>query len=117
HVHELYVTVGGKWTHANLTGRAEASPAVGSALSGYEWAAGNSKQVAYIDSVGDVQELYVIPGAQWSQENRSANAGAEQAAIGPALSGFQAANSAIVLYLDSTSLGHWLTMTERTKRS
>ncbi|MEU7062091.1 hypothetical protein, partial [Streptomyces sp. NPDC046197] len=57
HVHELYVTVGGKWKHADLMDQTRwmvspAPPASGTALSGYEWAAGNSKQVVYLDSAG-----------------------------------------------------------------
>ncbi|MGX4691545.1 hypothetical protein [Streptomyces sp. JNUCC 63] len=110
HVHELYVTSGGNWAHADLTRQAGASPAVGSALSGYEWAGGrNSKQVAYIDSAGDVQELYVTPEAFWLHEDLSARFEIPPAASGTALSGFQGQEkSANVFVLASDGNVYWL---------
>jgi hypothetical protein len=60
----------------------------GSPLSGYEWAAGNSKQVVYLDGAGHVHELFVTTGA-WAHADLSALAGAPPAVAGSPLSGYQ----------------------------
>jgi hypothetical protein len=67
HIHELFVSVGGTWAHADLTQLAGAPPADTNApsLAGYQWKTQGSKQVAYLTSDGHIHELFVSTGGTW----------------------------------------------------
>lgn len=110
-VHELWVVVGGGWEHVNLTARTGAPPAAsGSALVGYEWSAGNSKQVVYLDTAGHVWELYVIQGSDWQHADLTLRTGAPPAADGSSLTAYEWAidKSKQVMYLDDAGHVHQL---------
>jgi hypothetical protein len=77
HIHELFVSVGGSWSHADLTRLADApQPASDTAFAGYEWKAGGSKQVVYITADGHIHELFVSVGGSWSHADLTQVAGA-----------------------------------------
>ena len=65
HIHEIYVTFGGSWKHADLTQLAGAPPCVGWNMSGYAWNMGGTKQVAYVGANDHIYELYVGVGHSW----------------------------------------------------
>jgi hypothetical protein len=66
HIHELSVSVGGTWAHADLSQVSHApAPDFNSPLIGYEWATGNSKQVAYVAD-GRIHEMAVPTGGSWA---------------------------------------------------
>jgi hypothetical protein len=70
HVHELYIPAGGKWANNDLTvlsGNGVA-PAPGSALDGY-MAEDSGQHVNFIGTDGHVHELYIHPGAQWTNND------------------------------------------------
>ena len=67
HVHELSAPVGAPWSDADLTQQVGAQPAgPGAPLAGYDWQAGGSKHVAYLDDAGHVHELSFPPGGPWT---------------------------------------------------
>src|SRR5262249_4750499 len=77
HIHELFVSVGGSWSHADLTQMTRApQPAPDTAFAGYEWEAGSSKQVVYITADGHIHELVVSVGGSWSHEDLTQITGA-----------------------------------------
>jgi hypothetical protein len=89
HVHELYVTPGAAWAHADLTSLAAgAPPAVGTALAAYSWEVGRSKQVVYLDANGHVHELYVTLGGGWAHADLTSLAAGAPPAVGPSLVGY-----------------------------
>ncbi len=49
HVMELLLGYGDPWQWVDLTTLTGAPPASGSALAGYTWSAGGTKQVVYVD--------------------------------------------------------------------
>jgi hypothetical protein len=111
HVHELSVELGKNWSAADLTQEATAPAAVsGSALSGYEWTAGKSKQVVYLDVEGHVHELFIVKGGQWEHADLTAKTGASGAAKGSALTGYDWVTGASkqVSYLDGVGHLHQL---------
>ncbi len=114
HVHELSLTTGGQWFHADLTQLTNATPAAaGSALVGYAWAAGKSKQVVYLDIQGHVHELWIVAGAgHWSHADLTELIHAPAAVAGSALAAyaFTAGNSKQVCYFDLEGHVHELSI-------
>jgi hypothetical protein len=89
HVHELSLVDGGLWADADLTGAANAPGAApGSPLSGFEWAAGSTRHIGYIDATGHVNELSWTPGPGWEHTDLTGLTGAPAAAAGSPLAGF-----------------------------
>jgi hypothetical protein len=77
HIHELFVAVGGSWSHADLTRMTGApQPAPDTAFAGYEWEAGGSKQVVYLTADGHIHELFVAMGGSWSHADLTQMTGA-----------------------------------------
>ena len=113
-VHELATTADGQWADLNLTQRTGAPAAVAnSALSAYQWAAGNSKQVVYLDVLGHVHELSVTAGGQWAHIDLTKYTGAPAAWTLSSLPGYQwvAGKSKQVVYLDAAGHVHELSGT------
>ena len=79
HIHELVATVGGKWSHADLTAIA-ATPAAASVIDGYAWEAGKAKQVVFTTADGHIHELVVTVGGKWSHADLTAITAAPAAA-------------------------------------
>jgi hypothetical protein len=78
HIHELYVRPGGAWAHADLTQLAGA-PLPYVVINAYAWEAGKSKQVVFLGSsqnAQEVHELFVGVGGKWSHANLTGFAGA-----------------------------------------
>jgi hypothetical protein len=114
HIHELYVTRGIPWSHADLTDLAGApAAAANSPLSGYAWEAYNSKQVVYLTPDGHVHELYVTPGIPWSHADLTDLAGAPAAAANSPLSAYawEAYNTKQLVYLTPDGHVHELYVT------
>ena len=69
HIHELFVPVGGSWGHADLTDLTKAAGAPPASLNcqivGYQWRAGDAKQVVYRTDDGHIDELFVSVGGSW----------------------------------------------------
>jgi len=65
HVIELFAAGGNSWQWVDLTDLTKAPLSDGTALTGYAWSAGRTKQVAYVDSQGHVIELFVAAGNPW----------------------------------------------------
>src|SRR5690349_20383227 len=64
-VRELVKGYESPWQSANLTELTGAPPPSGTALVGYDWSAGGTKQVVYVDAQGHVIELFVSAGDSW----------------------------------------------------
>ena len=79
HVHELCITLGGNWTHADLTQLIKAPSATGTVLAAYGWEAGRSKQVVYLTGDGHVHELCVVVNGGWGHADLSQITGAPPA--------------------------------------
>ena len=65
HIIELFVARGSPWQWVDLTVLTGAPPPGGSALVGYDWPNGQTKQVVYVDDQGHVIELYVARASPW----------------------------------------------------
>ena len=65
HVIELVVAAGNPWQWIDLTELTGAPPPSDTALAGYAWSAGGTKQVVYVDGQGHVIELFVAAGNPW----------------------------------------------------
>ena len=65
HVIELVVAAGSQWQWIDLTELTGAPPPSDTALAGYAWSAGGTKQVVYVDGQGHVIELVVAAGNPW----------------------------------------------------
>lgn len=66
-MHELFVPVGGSWSHADLTQLGDAPrPDLDHNFAGFEWGAGRTKQVAYVANDFDIHEVFVEVGGSWS---------------------------------------------------
>jgi hypothetical protein len=103
-VNELFRRLGQDWRYANLSEASKAPAAAhDSKLSGYQWTAGNTKQVVYLDSAGHVHELYCAVGGNWLHGPLSEMTGAQPAALGSAIVGYewQLENCKQVVYLDA----------------
>jgi hypothetical protein len=100
HIMEMHVTAGGQWRLADLTMIAQAPLAntIGGIV-GYDWPAGRSKQVVYVDANYRVQELYVQEGDYWHCADLTAATCAPRVQQGP-IAGFawSAANTKQVVY-------------------
>src|SRR6185437_14205689 len=79
-IHELWVTPGGAWKHANLSQLANAPLGWNGFLlvSAYPWQSGRSKQVVYIAEDGHVHELFLVltTGSAWKHADLTAITGA-----------------------------------------
>ena len=87
HVHELMVSIGGPWRHQDLTDLTGTPLAQTSALSGYIWQGGGTKQVVYIGTDGDIYELVAGADNQWKYTDLT-EVTAAPLADGSALVGF-----------------------------
>ncbi|MDQ3957048.1 MAG: hypothetical protein M3273_01870 [Actinomycetota bacterium] len=80
-VHELYVTAGGSWKHANLT-KLTGSPPHGQTavphLKAFGFEAGAGKSVVYFDDFGNLHELSVRTGGKWAHTDLMEATGAPQ---------------------------------------
>src|SRR6266567_1690337 len=101
HVIELFVAAGMPWQWADLTALAGAHRSNGAALTGYDWSAGGTKQVAYVDEQGHVIELFVAAGTPWQWADLTTLTGAPLADQGT-LTGYDWLNGGTkqVAYVD-----------------
>ena len=76
HIIELFVARGSPWQWVDLTVLTGAPPPNGSALAGYDWPNGQTKQVVYVDDQGHVIELFVARGSPWQWVDLTALTGA-----------------------------------------
>jgi len=76
HIIELFVARDSPWQWVDLTALTGAPPPGDSALAGYAWSAGGTKQVAYVDDQGHVIELFVARGSPWQWVDLTALTGA-----------------------------------------
>src|SRR5260370_713291 len=99
HIQEMHVGPGGQWQVVDLTALTGAPLAEGTHIVGYDWPAGRSKQVVYVDSNYHVQELYVKENDYWHCADLMAATGAPRIQKGP-IAGFawSAANTKEVVY-------------------
>ncbi|MBA2680892.1 MAG: hypothetical protein H0U76_21160 [Ktedonobacteraceae bacterium] len=72
HIQQLYTSGNGQWDVLDLTRKAQAPLADGTALTGYEWAQGGSKQIDYVDPLGHIQELASSDGITWTVSDLTA---------------------------------------------
>ena len=72
HIQQLSSSSEGQWDVTDLTRKAQAPLASGTAITGYEWTPGGSKQVVYIDQRGHVQELASGNGTDWRASDLTA---------------------------------------------
>ena len=79
HIHELWISEGGMWQHADLMTLAGAPLADSRFLVGYVWPEGGTKQVAYLGQDGHVHELWVNVGGAWQHADLSMITGAPPA--------------------------------------
>ena len=87
HIHELLSGVDGPWKHTDLMAETGAPPAGDTALAGYAWEDGKTKQVVYTGSDGNVYELVFRQDRRWSFVDLTSLTGAPLAA-GSALAAF-----------------------------
>src|SRR6266487_242958 len=101
HVIELFVARGSPWQWVDLTTLTGAPPLGDSALAGYAWSAGGTKQVAYRDQKSHIIELFVAEGSPWQWVDLTALTGAPPPG-GPALAGYDWPNGQTkqVAYVD-----------------
>lgn len=66
HIYELVADRSGTWTYADLMQLTGAPLAAGSALAGYAWETGGTKQVVYVGLNRHVYELTYSAGGTWS---------------------------------------------------
>jgi hypothetical protein len=64
HIHELCVSAGGSWQHADLSALTGAPPAI-QITAGYSWNAGNSKQIVFVGDDSHLHELSTVSGQNW----------------------------------------------------
>jgi hypothetical protein len=76
HVIELFVSAGRPWQWVDLTDLTGAPLPFDTALTGYAWSTGGTKQAAYVDKQGHVIELFVAAGRPWQWANLSELTGA-----------------------------------------
>lgn len=64
HVHELWMSTGGTWQHADVSALTGAPPAV-RVTAGYSWAEGHSKQIVFVGDDHHIHELCAEAGKPW----------------------------------------------------
>ena len=106
HVQEMHVAPEGQWQLTDLTQLTGAPLAEGTHIVGYDWAAGESKQVVYIDSRGHVIELHVGMGGNWQCTDVTNLTGAplaDRGNLGPSFAAFswETGNSKQIVYQDT----------------
>lgn len=69
HIHELMMELGSAWHHTDLTNLVGAPLADGTALTGYAWERGGTKQVAYTGNNGTIYELAAGTDNAWKYED------------------------------------------------
>jgi len=101
HIHELMSGVDGQWNHADLMAETGAPLAGDAALASYAWEYGNTKQVVYTGSDGNVYELVFRQNSRWSFTDLTSLTGAPLA-VGSALAAFawETGLSKQVVYVD-----------------
>ena len=107
HIHELFVSVGGSWDHADLTQMTGAPlPDFASAYACFAWKAGGSKQVVYLTADGHIHELFVSVGGSWSHADLTQITGAPLPQPDTAFTGYEweAGGTKQVVFL--TANGH-----------
>src|SRR6266567_827452 len=102
HIHELMVGVMGMWAHSDLTQLTGAPLAEGSALVGYAWESGGTRQVLYGSGDGHIRELSAGKSGSWSHRDLTQLTGAPPAE-GSALAGYawEAGGTRQVVYIGS----------------
>jgi hypothetical protein len=126
HVIELLVAAGDPWQWVDLTELTGAPLPSGTTLAGYDWSAGGTKQVAYVDGQGHVIELFVAAGTPWHWVDLTALTGAPLAEQG-SLAGYDRVNRntkqvvyadgrghVIELFVAAGSPWHWVDLTALT---
>ncbi len=109
HVHELWWDPGSGWHPNDLmtaTGGEAPNAAVGGALTGY--ALGIIQHVFYLGADSHVHELRRDPRSGWHSNDLMMAAGAPNAAVGSALTGYVLGNTQHVFYLGADSHVHEL---------
>jgi hypothetical protein len=111
HVQELHVRPGEQWHATDLTQLTGAPLAEGTHLVGFDWPAGKTKQVAYIDNRGHIVELFAGPTGQWLYADITQLTGAplaDRGNLGPSLTAFscEADQTKQIVYQDRN--GHIL---------
>ena len=102
HIHELMVGVIGMWAHSDLTQITGAPLAEGSALVGYAWESGGTRQVLYGSGDGHIHELSAGKSGSWSHRDLTQLTGAPPAE-GSALAGYawESGGTRQVVYIGS----------------
>ncbi|HTP36572.1 MAG TPA: hypothetical protein VMJ75_30560 [Candidatus Acidoferrales bacterium] len=75
HVHELAVSIGGRWTHTDLTQATGAPVADRTRLGAYSWEGGGSKQVIYTTGDHHIHELF----RRWAERGATPTSRSSQA--------------------------------------
>jgi hypothetical protein len=70
-IHELFVEAGNSWKHVDLTALSSIPATPVTSLYGYAWSAGNSKQVTYVGTDGNVRELWMPGRGSWTATDLS----------------------------------------------
>src|SRR5260370_20988575 len=81
HIDEFFVTVGGKWQHADVTTLAGAPLASSRFITGFAWPEATMEQIAYLSEDGHIHEVWVQPGGRWQHTDVSAMTGAPPARL------------------------------------
>ncbi len=71
HIHELCVSTGCAWQHADLSALTGAPPAV-QVTAGYSWNAGRSKQIVFVGDDAHLHEISAEAGRPWQHADLSA---------------------------------------------
>lgn len=79
HIHELSVEMDKSWQHVDLTAQTNAPTPASKYMVGYQWEAGQCKQVAYVSQDGHIHELYLEAGKRWQHADLSALTSAPRA--------------------------------------
>jgi hypothetical protein len=64
-VHEIVAGLDRVWHYANISSRVPGAPRPAYALSAYPWEVGRTKQIAYFDANGSIQELFCSVDSDW----------------------------------------------------
>lgn len=87
HIQELAVGQDGTWKRTDLTTSTEAPSAAGTSMVGFAWEGGNSQQVLYTGTNGDLYELVSGPDGAWTFQDLT-NITEAHLPSGSALTGF-----------------------------